>query len=162
MVLRFRDKILAGPAASRPLTRDEMHDLAKGVDLDELDLGGYRCFRDECYARNTVVATDHFELVVICWKPGQASAVHDHGKSHCLYLIVSGDMTEELYEKDGKGPPRKTRVRNWSRGTITISAGTDIHRIANHGSEPLTTIHIYSPPLGDSMTMFTPIPRSGG
>jgi cysteine dioxygenase len=162
MVLSLRDWMRAGPGAKRPLTRDEMLAFARGVDLDKMDLGPYRGFQDGGYARNTVELNENFELVVICWKPGQASAIHDHGKSNCLYLVVEGDMTEELYARGERGQePRKTRTRPWKRGDITISAGTDIHRISNQGTAPLVTVHIYSPPLRDTMTLFSPDPHAG-
>lgn len=162
MVSSLRDRILGGPGASRPLTPQEMRAFAESVDLDTLDLGEYEKFQDACYARNTVFCNEHFELVVICWKVGQASAVHDHGNSYCLYLVVNGKMTEDLYQLDREGAPRLIRSRRWGRGAITISEGADIHCIKNDSDQPLVTVHIYSPPLGDSMTMFTPIPRTGG
>ena len=160
MVSKLRDRIAAGPAGSeRPLTPEEMESLVRGIDLDSLDLAGYSGFREECYARNTVLLNDHVELVVICWLPGQVSAVHDHGDSYCLYLVVDGEMLEERYRLGEDGKPVPTDERSFKRGEITIAGGESIHRICNRASENLVTIHIYSPPLGEAMTLFTPIPR---
>jgi cysteine dioxygenase len=159
MVLKLRDRILAGPAGvSRPMTAAEMEAHARSVDLKTLDLTGYRRFQDECYARNTVLLNDHCELVVICWQPGQMSAVHDHGKSYCLYLVVEGVMVEERYRlADGK--PEPVDERSFRRGDITIAKGDSVHRINNRTDRQLVTVHIYSPPLGAAMRLFTPIPR---
>ena len=52
-----------------------------------------------------------------------------------------------------------TEERSFLRGDVTISSGDSIHRISNRKDEKLVTIHIYSPPLGEAMKMFTPIPR---
>jgi cysteine dioxygenase len=162
MVIQLRDQILRGPAGKeRALTRDEMVELAAAVDLDRLDLGEYRRFSASCYARNRVVLNDHVELVVICWGSGQSSAIHDHGKSHCLYLVVEGEMHEERFRLDGSGVPEPTDERTYGRGDISVSAGHEIHRINNRSETDLVTVHIYSPPLGDTMKLFTPIPRSG-
>ncbi len=162
MVIQLRDRILLGPAGhERALTRDEMVELASGVDLDRLDLGEYRRFSRSCYARNRVVLNDHVELVVICWAPGQSSAIHDHGKSHCLYLVVEGEMHEERFRLNGSGKPEPTEERSYGPGDISVSAGHEIHRIHNRTGADLVTVHIYSPPLGDTMKLFTPIPRSG-
>jgi len=159
MVQSLRERIEAGPAGkTRPLTPDEMEALARSVDLESLDLGPYRSFRKECYARNTVFLNEHVELVVICWAPGQMSAVHDHGASNCLYLVTEGTMVEERFElRDGK--PQPLDERTFTRGDITIAAGNSIHRINNRTDRDLVTIHIYSPPLGENMKLFTPIPR---
>jgi cysteine dioxygenase len=159
MVLKLRDRILAGPGGvTRPLTSEEMEVIARSADLKTLDLSGYRRFQDECYARNTVLLNGQCELVVICWQPGQMSAIHDHGSSYCLYLVIEGTMVEERYRlKDGK--PEKTDERSFKRGDITIAAGDSVHRINNRTGKDLVTVHIYSPPLGANMKLYTPIPR---
>jgi len=159
MVLKLRDRILEGPGGvTRPFTPQEMEALARSADLRTLDLSGYRRFQEECYARNTVLLNDQCELVVICWQPGQMSAVHDHGSSYCLYLVVDGTMVEERFRlRDGK--PEPVDERSFGKGDITIAAGDSVHRINNRGEKPLVTVHIYSPPLGASMKLYTPIPR---
>jgi cysteine dioxygenase len=159
MVLRLRDRILLGPGGmKRPLTPQEMEAIARSADLKTLDLSGYRRFQDECYARNTVLLNDQCELVVICWQPGQMSAIHDHGSSYCLYLVVEGTMVEERYRLKDHGP-EKVDERSFRRGDITIAAGDSVHRINNRTGGNLVTVHIYSPPLGANMKLYTPIPR---
>lgn len=136
--------------ASRPLTAEEMISVARSVDLDQLELGEFRGF-DTCrYARNTVELNDAYELVVICWLPGQLSTIHDHGRSNCLYLVVEGEMTEELYGDADTidGEPELVRSRTFRRGDVTLAAGSDVHRIVA-GEGHLVTVHVYSPPLED-------------
>ena len=158
MVLKLRDRILAGPAGGeRPLTESEMVELALSVDLDALETGDYCRYQKRCYARNTVMINEHVELVVICWAAQQASSVHDHGRSNCLYLVADGTMQEEVYALEGSEPIR-TEARTWERGEITIASGPTIHCISNPTENNLFTIHIYSPPLGDTVTNYTPIP----
>jgi len=159
MVLKLRDRILAGPGGmTRPFTPAEMEALARSVNLKALDLTKYRHFQDECYARNTVLLNDQCELVVICWQPGQMSAVHDHGSSYCLYLVIEGVMVEERYRLV-EGKPEPVDERSFGPGDITIAKGDSVHRINNRGSKQLVTVHIYSPPLGPKMKLYTPIPR---
>lgn len=161
MVAKLRARVEASPAGSeRVLTRDEMVELARTVDLDTFDCRSYREFKTECYARNSVLRTEFVELVVICWLPGQQSSVHDHGHSNCLYLVIDGEMEEEQFTAAAAGEePRATGKRTFAAGDITVAAGDDIHRISNHGDEKLVTVHIYSPPLGPDVTNFTPLPR---
>ena len=164
MVLALRDRILASPAGSeRALTRDELIEFARSVHLETLDIDGYRDAKKECYARNRVMLNDFMELVVICWLPGQSSAVHDHGKSNCLYLVLDGEMQEELFELPANGgEPVATTSRTFARSDITIAAMDDIHRISNAAKTKLVTLHMYSPPLGEEATMYTPIPSGAG
>jgi cysteine dioxygenase len=159
MVLKLKDRILAGPGGvERPLTPREMVDFVSSVDLGSLDLGEHLRYKEQCYARNIVMANDHFELVVICWRPGQASAVHDHGVSNCVYLVTEGTASEQLFDLDARGEPRPAKSRTWNRGDITLADGKTIHQVLNSTDHDLVTIHIYSPPLGEAMTMFTPVP----
>jgi len=161
MVLKLRERMLEGPGGvERPFTREEMLALAQSVDLDEFDAGSFEQFNEERYARNTVYENDHFELVFLCWRPGQASAVHDHGASYCLYLVVDGEFEERLFEKGEDGEPRPVGARRWKTGDITIAAGRDIHQIANDSDRDLRTLHIYSPPLRQTSHFYTPVPRT--
>jgi len=161
MVLKLRDRMLAGPGGvDRPFSRDEMLELARSVDLSTYDAGEFEKFNEERYARNVVFANEHFELVCICWRPGQASAVHDHGESWCLYLVIDGEFEERMFELGEDGEPKQTGARRWKRGDITIASGPDIHQIANDTGRDLRTMHIYSPPLEQTSKFYTPVPRT--
>ena len=158
MARQLRDRIVASAAATRALDAHELLELARSVDLDRLDLSDYSEFCATRYARNSVFRNEHIELVVICWLAKQASSIHDHGRSNCLYLIVDGTMQEELFTLDAAGKPQRARARQFSRGQITIAAPQDVHRIVNCGDEHLVTVHLYSPPLDTAVTNYTPIP----
>jgi len=161
MLLELRERMLRGPAGvERPLTRDEMIAFAESVDVSCFDCAGRDEFNEARYARNTVFENEHFELVLICWRPGQASAVHDHGKSYCLYLVLDGELHEELFELDADGEPQPVKLRTWNTGEITVAAGHDVHQIRNDSGRDLKTLHIYSPPLKQTSRNFTPVPRT--
>lgn len=157
-MLVLRDRILASKAVERPLSPTEMLEMARAIDLDRIDLGEYRRFCDTRYARNSVFINEHIELVVICWLAKQASSIHDHGRSHCLYLISEGTMQEEMFDLDAQGKPQRRRAREFTRGQITIAAPQDVHRIVNCGTDSLVTLHLYSPPLDEVVKNYTPIP----
>jgi len=159
MVLKVRERLLATPAgAERPLTGEEMLAFARGIDLRALRLGEYRRFSPSRYARNSVLLNERIELVVICWRAGQTTAIHDHGKSNCLYLVVEGTMREELFRVAEGEEPRLLRLRTFRRGEIMLAGPKDVHRITNAGKEDLVTVHLYSPPLGETMTLYGPVP----
>lgn len=50
------------------------------------------------YTRNLVFSCDEFELMVVCWGPGQASRIHNHAKSHCWLSVVAGAVSEQQYQ----------------------------------------------------------------
>ena len=163
MVGSLRDRMLVGPAGTeRPFTADEMRQLAASVDIDHCDLSQHCGFKEGSYSRNRVHLNEHFELVVICWESGQASSIHDHGRSNCLYLVLGGEMTEEQFELGPDGMPRATGVSAFKAGEVTLVAGEYVHRINNRTAERLVTMHIYSPPLDEAVTHYTPVPTYVG
>lgn len=42
---------------------------------------------------------DHYNLMLLCWGPGQKSPIHNHPNSHCFMKTLKGDVYEELYRK---------------------------------------------------------------
>lgn len=58
----------------------------------------YLFWNDIHYTRNLVYSCDDFELIVLCWGPGHASRIHNHDKSHCWMSVLSGVVSEQLYQ----------------------------------------------------------------
>eukprot|EP00048_Salpingoeca_helianthica_P016322 m.231681 g.231681 ORF g.231681 m.231681 type:complete len:264 (-) comp18444_c0_seq1:29-820(-) len=58
----------------------------------------YLHFSEVHYTRNLIYSCDDFELLVLCWGPGHASRIHNHDKSHCWLSVLSGLVSEQLYQ----------------------------------------------------------------
>lgn len=65
----------------------------------------YAFFNDLHYVRNLVALDEDFEIIVLCWKPGQVSRVHNHGTSHCFLGVLDGQMREIQYQPSTTAPP---------------------------------------------------------
>ncbi|MBN8549433.1 MAG: cysteine dioxygenase family protein [Deltaproteobacteria bacterium] len=110
-------------------------------------------FNEERYQRNKVAFSDWYDLLVICWRPGQGTAIHDHTESSCGFKILKGTASEIVYERSSDADPdsllvRPVRKRAYAAGEICLAQDQDIHRIINESSSnDLVTLHIYSPPL---------------
>lgn len=158
MVEALRDRMLEGPGGvERPFTAEEMIALGRSVD-ESFDCSNFSKFKCATYTRNRVHLNEHFELVVICWEPGQASSIHDHGRSNCLYRVLEGVMVEEQFELGPDGMPVPTQETSYGENEITLAPGHLIHRINNRADTHLVTLHIYSPPLDAAVTHYTPVP----
>src|SRR5262249_36617241 len=46
------------------------------------------------YHRALVVRRDHYELLILTWKPGQGSVPHDHAGSISAMLVLQGQAVE--------------------------------------------------------------------
>lgn len=61
------------------------------------DYRRYSLFNDLHYVRNLVEMNDDFELMVLCWKKGQGSRVHNHAESHGWLMPLAGTMEESKF-----------------------------------------------------------------
>ncbi|PRW56943.1 peroxisome biogenesis 1 isoform X1 [Chlorella sorokiniana] len=68
-------------------------------------------FNGEHYVRNLVYQDENFELLVLCWAPGQGSRIHNHGDSHGWVTVLRGRVEETRYTNpranlhDDSAPP---------------------------------------------------------
>jgi predicted metal-dependent enzyme (double-stranded beta helix superfamily) len=86
--------------------------------------------------------TEHVEVWLLTWTPGQHTRPHDHGGAAGSYTVLDGDLTETW--RDGPGRSRRT-VHAPGAGS---AFGQDrVHAVQNRGALNATSVHAYSPPL---------------
>jgi len=113
----------------------------------------YTFFAEQRYARNLIELNESFELMVICWKPGQVSPVHNHAGSSCWMGVGCGELMEEYFHpvprEDGATCElKKGESHVMTRGQVGyISDEIAIHRIRPNSDSPLVSIHLYAPPI---------------
>ena len=118
------------------------------LDVNLENLGKFLGYTDDGYQRNVVKKTEHYELVLICWKPGQKTPIHDHKGSDCAFLILEGVSTESVY-KNKEGKLEVSGIRKYAPGEVCAAEEPDIHMISNDEEINLVNLHLYSPPLKD-------------
>jgi cysteine dioxygenase len=123
-------------------------------ELAELEIGGeelaeFTRFSDRHYMRNLVRAGPWYFALVLCWKNGQRSPIHDHRGSACGVRVLRGMLTETQFEFAPNGLVKATFSRDVPPGTVIGSEDTDLHQVSNlqAGGADLVTLHVYSPPL---------------
>lgn len=131
---------------------DELRSLMARLDVSESDLGEAVSFGESGYRRNLVRRTDSYEMLVLCWAPGQRSPIHDHAQSTCGVRVVAGEATETRFEHDARGFLHPVAMERFAEGSAAGSQDADIHEIANTTDDNLVTLHVYSPPLGAMRT----------
>jgi len=110
----------------------------------------YLGFKEGNYSRHRVMKNEFVEMLVLCWKPGQRTPIHDHNGSHGVVRVQQGLMSETIFAYDvDKGLCHDTD-RECPTGTVTGADLPDIHRLGNpdDSGQDLITVHIYAPPLG--------------
>ncbi len=105
------------------------------------------------YARTLLHKSDAFEVLVLHWTPGCASAIHDHGGAHCWFSVCSGTMRiENFLRYDAGEVPGYARIGLEGREELTAGAidyrqdDVHLHRCIA-GGDPVTTLHVYARPI---------------
>jgi cysteine dioxygenase len=119
------------------------------LDIDCDDVAEFVRFSDRHYMRNLMRSGRWFYALILCWKNGQRSPIHNHAGSSCGVRVLRGTATETFFDFAPNGAVKATFSRDCPPGTILASADTDIHQVSNlqAGDADLVTLHIYSPPL---------------
>lgn len=120
------------------------------VEVKAEDLRPYLGFKAGTYARHRVCRSEYAELLVLCWRPGQRTPIHDHNGSHGAVRVCEGVMWETMFALNEAQELYYQSAREWARGGVTGAAVPDIHQLGNPevSGQNLVTLHLYAPPLG--------------
>lgn len=119
------------------------------VAIDWEQVGPFVRFGRERYQRNLMHARPAYHALVLCWRNGQRSPIHDHRGSSCGMRILRGVATETIFDRSANGLVYPTFTRELPEGMVSGRQDDDMHQISNlqPGSADLITLHVYSPPL---------------
>ena len=132
--------------------RAPLPDLVRAVRRAEVtcaDVADFVRFSERGYTRNLVRGGPCYNLLVLCWKNGQRSPIHDHAGSSCAVRVLRGTATETQFEFAPNGHVKAIGSRDLPPGSVLGSEDSDLHQVSNlqPGTADLVTLHVYSPPL---------------
>ena len=124
------------------------------VAIDSLE--PYLYFSAESYTRNLIHKTAPFDLLAICWEPGQKSSVHNHRDQNCWMAIAYGRVQVQNFRLVSQEPatgfcelaPTSHFIIDAER-PAEVDPEEPIHMVANPASfeSRAVTLHIYSRPF---------------
>jgi cysteine dioxygenase len=121
--------------------------VASKMNIPKKDFEDYIFWNDDSYARNCIERTEVYELILICWKPGDKTAVHGHDDQKCWVYQVDGAIHEERFkEKDGA----LVSCHNMPLTPGKLSYMEDnmgFHCIDNRSNENAMSLHLYISPI---------------
>ncbi|MDQ2838029.1 MAG: cysteine dioxygenase family protein [Actinomycetota bacterium] len=111
------------------------------IRYDESERWHQRLYRDQ-----------RVDVWLISWLPSQGTQLHDHGGSAGAFTVLSGELTEAIYQP---GRPEGEALRELSRHP-SDSAGFGahyVHDVRNLSDRPAVSVYAYSRPL-TTMTFY--------
>src|SRR5262245_58022052 len=95
------------------------------------DLTNYLIFSPARYVRNRVHDGPAYQALVLCWRNGQRSPIHNHRGSHCGVKVLRGVATETIFTRGPNGLVLPVQSRDLPSGHTCASADDDIHQMSN-------------------------------
>jgi cysteine dioxygenase len=104
-------------------------------------------FGKKGYRRNCIASSPWFELLVLTWRSGHCTPIHDHRGVSCAFKVIHGVGREIRFEVTESRLICPTNTEHMQPGYVCAAADDAIHQVANmqKPGHDLVTLHIYSP-----------------
>lgn len=127
------------------LTSPLVSEIVENNHISESDVAGYVSYNhlpNESYGRQLIYDNVNFKILLMSWKSGDFTAIHNHGYTEwgCVYFF--GNATHRLYSVTND-ELKILKKDNFSKGQIASVCGDLTHIMGNSGTEDFTTLHIY-------------------
>jgi cysteine dioxygenase len=138
---------LKGHVAEIP--RSHVIEAVQRLVVTDQEIAAHGSFREHRYSRNLVVRDLRFEILILCWRSGQRSIIHDHGGSSGVVKVLRGVLTESLFVPALNGMIKPERSTDYRAGDVQLEEASTIHQVSNLQPEgcDAVSLHVYSPPL---------------
>jgi cysteine dioxygenase len=121
--------------------------ISNKLDLSQDDVLSYASWSDESYTRNCLELNDKFELILLCWEPGQITPIHDHGGEECWVYFVNSQFQEIIYEKEGDNLTKSSKAIVTHGDISYMSDFMGVHSLQNIGKNRGFSLHLYAKPI---------------
>ena len=178
---RSLDDVVAALArlSAGEFTHDRLGEILGGKPIRESSWRARARWRDDKYARHSIHRTELFDVILLCWKPGQLSPVHNHQGNSGWVRVLRGRMEEthwqppdwmaagvpmpnDEFDIDEEGVGHGITLRRGDHfvhaaGPAVCSVDRDrpIHQLGNparhRDDEPAVTLDVYSRPHDSCM-----------
>lgn len=138
----------------------QLEDLFLRLTLPQALIDQHARFTGDGYCRSLLCRTPRFDMLILGWRQGQASSIHDHlGSLNCT-RVIRGTLQQRLYRAVDASRQGKVAVqliedeRIAAGGLARLDAG-GIHQMGNAEAQELVTLHVYAAPLSE-ITVYDP------
>lgn len=86
--------------------------------------------------------TEHDEIWLMSWLPGQSTLRHDHGDTSGAFTLVSGSLTETVHRPNAVDG-LTAEVHSLRVGQSRVFGPGYAHQVRNDGPDPAVSLHVY-------------------
>ena len=111
------------------------------------ELDSYCFYKKNKYSRNLVHKEKDFEILIVCWNPGQVAPIHGHEGEKCWMRVESGALQICNYKLDRVNPLTLTMTDLTKGAAGYLDGPAEIHSVENVYNETAVSLHIYAKPF---------------
>ena len=78
--------------------------------FSEDTLAKYSHFNEKTFARNMIYKDPDFQILLICWSPGQLAPIHGHEGEKCWFKVISGTLEICNYKLESRSPLKLKKI----------------------------------------------------
>jgi len=120
----------------------------RSAEVSTAELERHSSWHEKHYTRNCIAQREAYELLLICYEPGQRTSIHDHDSQQAYIHPVTGHIVEERFEPVADGGLRQVSCVVLDKDSFSyLSIGHSIHRCTNPGPGRAMTLNLYARPL---------------
>ena len=107
----------------------------------------YTFFEENYYTRNLVFRNKNFEILVLCWGPGQTAPVHGHEGEKCWARVEKGTLQFCNYSIKSESPLIISEDEKIIGNSGYLDGPAELHSVENVFNSPAISLHIYAKPF---------------
>lgn len=111
------------------------------------DLEPYLHWNLRSYTRTCIYRNGDFELLAVCYEPGQRTSIHDYDSQTAWVHPVLGEVLEERFVLNGTGLKPASATRLFVGGADSVNSTNAIHRFSNPSDRRAVTLNLYARPM---------------
>ena len=126
-------------------TPESVQEAISKCDLGAEDLGEWIDYDypvSDSYGRKMVHNGGFFEVMIMSWRPGDYSSIHDHGKAEFGAVKLFGDAEHATFKLENQKLTTLFRKIVKSGTTLKVTPSL-IHQMGNPGEDNFFTLHVY-------------------
>jgi predicted metal-dependent enzyme (double-stranded beta helix superfamily) len=133
-------------APDRDLDRSELRELAVALRNEERLWRPFEHHDPNERIYDQLYRDPSIDVWLICWMHRQDTGYHDHDRSSGAVCVCDGTLWEDYFQRQEDGWIREQTRKHSAGGSFDFNSAY-IHGVRNEGTEPATSVHVYSPAL---------------
>ena len=127
--------------------------LLQNFDFGLIDFKPYESWSKDRYTRNCIYKDDQFEILLLCWRPGQQTSIHGHDGEDCWVYMIEGEITEVFYTLDVDNYLRKVRSHQILPNQLTfMNDKLGYHKLSSSNHFSSVSLHVYAKPIEECLS----------